>query len=191
MPFSFPQPRRRRIPWGYGDVHFFPFCFGARGGIFRLCALCAAGLMLLRVNSNGVRMSCERREQTPKGRDGAKPASQFKRSANELRTEGADPEGARRGGAHESTLTRMQAGRRFSADASFALSSRRFQRVLTRAEGVSPPQTRNGIFCGVGRINSCFAGAAKRRHCPRCLAARIARSRICALRGKGGIETPA
>lgn len=118
-------------------------------------------------------------------------ASQFKRSANELRGERADPEGARRGEARESTLTRMQAGRRFSADASFALSSRRFQRVLTRAEGVSPPQTRNGIFCGVGRINSCFAGAAKRRHCPRCLAARIARSRICALRGKGGIETPA
>ena len=113
MPFSFPQPRRRRIPWGYGGVHFSPFYFGARGGALRLCALCAAGLMFLRVNSSGARMSCERREQTPKGRDGAKPASQFKRSANELRAERADPEGARRGEARESTLIRMQEGWRF------------------------------------------------------------------------------
>lgn len=95
--------------------------------------------MFLRVNSSVARMSCERREQTPEGRDGAEPASQFKRSANELRAEGADPEGAdgaepasqfkrsanelrtegadhegaRRGEARESTLICMQEGRRF------------------------------------------------------------------------------
>ena len=40
-------------------------------------------------------------------------ASQFKRSANELRAERTDLEGARRGEARESTLIRMQEGRRF------------------------------------------------------------------------------
>lgn len=85
--------------------------------------------MLLRVNSSGARMSCEGSEQTPKGRDGAKPANQFN----------------------------PPAGRRFfSEDAPFALSSRRSRKVLTRAKGIFALQTRNRVFAGLRRINACF-----------------------------------
>ena len=80
-------------------------------------------------------------------------ASQFKRSANELRGERADPEGARRGEARESI---QPAGRRrfFSEDAPFALSSRRSRKVLTRAKGIFALQTRNRVFAGLRRINA-------------------------------------